>query len=50
MESIVVGLIVLAALAYLGRYAGRMLRGTGGGCGCGASGGCPKGRTAPGPR
>jgi hypothetical protein len=41
-EVLVVGLMILGALGYLGRYTWRMWRGRQSGCGCGSSGSCSK--------
>jgi hypothetical protein len=46
VETLLVAGLVLGASAYLARYVRRMYRGSAGGCGCGASGGCPKGGAA----
>ncbi|MBX3177107.1 MAG: FeoB-associated Cys-rich membrane protein [Candidatus Hydrogenedentes bacterium] len=46
LQTLVVAAFVLYAVAYLGRYVYRMMKGKNMGCGCGAGGECPKSRTA----
>lgn len=46
LEAILVGLVLLAAAAYLARYVWRATQGKSSGCGCG-NGDCPKGQPHP---